>query len=738
VHDIVSPALEGNLQGNPPTQPVKVYLPPGYENFPDNSYPVVYLLHPYTGDYNIFYENFNLLSRLNKLIAEKSISPMIVVTPNAKTAYDGSFYVNSYVTGNWEDFIMEDVKNYIEDEYHILERQKSRGLAGFSMGGHGTAILGLKHYSIFSALGIIGGPNLDMEEMYFNPPWKDHLIDAATINKYRPGDPWYIHACYALAAALTPDSTFAPILGRLPFTAEGVLIDSIWQKWLQYDPTAMIQANRDSILKYSTFQIYIGDSDDLLPNNETFHQTLLDNGIDHGYHIYSGGHTPAPVLSDLLLFFSESLEGAVPTVRSLEEYGFKDGEDTVVFYSDMDGTLYFVPDTVPPDFNSITQYTSGTTDIVAGEEKAVSLSEFVSGSFLVYAITGEDMVSNIPERLWVVDRVPEVMIQVRDNHTNQNVSKCNVYLNGKSFWKETEEELQVTGWVYDTCSIQIASNFYNEFDTTVVVRSDTILVFDIQYSLPEPVLELQTGPILEKTDYLRVMMSQSGMAYITPEDTPGIADSITKYAIKSNSVSADRPAVFSLLDIPEGTYMLFGLTSSNRMATETFIIQIIDHFPACSVDVKDASSKELLESVLLVVNGQDTIQGLKGNFDLTGYYDTCSITISREGYIDFDTTLVLLSDLTYTIFLSSSTSLFEESVPQIEIFPNPTSGFLSIELNTSGQSLIKITDINGKLIRSESIERTRAQLDLSSFQKGVYFITIRSKDFLTTRKIVKL
>jgi len=30
------------------------------------------------------------------------------------------------------------------------------------------------------------------------------------------------------------------------------------------------------------------------------------------------------------------------------------------------------------------------------------------------------------------------------------------------------------------------------------------------------------------------------------------------------------------------------------------------------------------------------------------------------------------------------------------------------------------------------------QLDLSSLQKGIYFITIRSKDFLTTRKIVKL
>jgi hypothetical protein len=36
------------------------------------------------------------------------------------------------------------------------------------------------------------------------------------------------------------------------------------------------------------------------------------------------------------------------------------------------------------------------------------------------------------------------------------------------------------------------------------------------------------------------------------------------------------------------------------------------------------------------------------------------------------------------------------------------------------------------------MEGTTQQLDLSSFQSGVYFITIRSKDFVTTRKIIKL
>ena len=46
--------------------------------------------------------------------------------------------------------------------------------------------------------------------------------------------------------------------------------------------------------------------------------------------------------------------------------------------------------------------------------------------------------------------------------------------------------------------------------------------------------------------------------------------------------------------------------------------------------------------------------------------------------------------------------------------------------------------MNGHQILFEEMEGPNHQLDLSSFQNGVYFITIRSKDFVTCRKIIKL
>jgi len=72
------------------------------------------------------------------------------------------------------------------------------------------------------------------------------------------------------------------------------------------------------------------------------------------------------------------------------------------------------------------------------------------------------------------------------------------------------------------------------------------------------------------------------------------------------------------------------------------------------------------------------------------------------------------------------------------LYPNPTNSILNIETETSGQYFIELYNLNGQLLFNDKMNGTTHQVDLSSFQKGVYFITIRSNDFVTTRKIIKL
>jgi len=83
-------------------------------------------------------------------------------------------------------------------------------------------------------------------------------------------------------------------------------------------------------------------------------------------------------------------------------------------------------------------------------------------------------------------------------------------------------------------------------------------------------------------------------------------------------------------------------------------------------------------------------------------------------------------------------TLEDRDKSSVSIYPNPAASMVNIQTNSSGEFSIVVETLNGKEIRSDRFNGTSHQIDLSSYQKGVYFITIRSKEFITTRKIIKL
>ena len=76
--------------------------------------------------------------------------------------------------------------------------------------------------------------------------------------------------------------------------------------------------------------------------------------------------------------------------------------------------------------------------------------------------------------------------------------------------------------------------------------------------------------------------------------------------------------------------------------------------------------------------------------------------------------------------------------PEIKLYPNPTTNILTIATDKSGQYSFEITSLKGHLIYKGEMEGPTHQIDLSSFPRGVYFVTIRSKVFVSTKKIIKI
>jgi len=61
------------------------------------------------------------------------------------------------------------------------------------------------------------------------------------------------------------------------------------------------------------------------------------------------------------------------------------------------------------------------------------------------------------------------------------------------------------------------------------------------------------------------------------------------------------------------------------------------------------------------------------------------------------------------------------------IYPNPATNIVSIKLQTQVIEHLKISDVKGSIIYTETLQSNQKQLNTSSFAKGMYFITITTK-----------
>ena len=144
---IHSEALKNNMVGEETDREVCIYLPPSYFDC-EKKYPVLYYLHGHGEGPRSWF----LVSGLEfDKVAEKTKQEFIVVYVDGAAQNGGAFYVNSPVSGNWEDYIVNEVVSYVDKTYRTLANKDSRGILGFSMGGFGALNLGMRHPNVFGA-----------------------------------------------------------------------------------------------------------------------------------------------------------------------------------------------------------------------------------------------------------------------------------------------------------------------------------------------------------------------------------------------------------------------------------------------------------------------------------------------------------------------------------------------------------------------------------------------------------
>jgi enterochelin esterase-like enzyme len=137
-----------------------VYTPPGYEADSNAKYPVLYLLHGF-GQVTRSWLDVGFANRiLDHLIDEGKARPMIVVMPDAyggdEILAHGAYWNDAIRTHNFDQFaksLFEEVIPQVEKEYRVEPGHDARALAGLSMGGAESLLIGLNNRDEFSWVG---------------------------------------------------------------------------------------------------------------------------------------------------------------------------------------------------------------------------------------------------------------------------------------------------------------------------------------------------------------------------------------------------------------------------------------------------------------------------------------------------------------------------------------------------------------------------------------------------------
>ena len=89
---------------------------------------------------------------------------------------------------------------------------------------------------------------------------------------------------------------------------------------------------------------------------------------------------------------------------------------------------------------------------------------------------------------------------------------------------------------------------------------------------------------------------------------------------------------------------------------------------------------------------------------------------------------------------SQQTGIDMVNKDRINIYPNPTSGLITIELEdlTYNELNILVTDVLGKVVYTKQLDaiNVNEELDLSNHTSGVYFVKVYNDKFSKTELII--
>ncbi len=159
------------------------------------------------------------------------------------------------------------------------------------------------------------------------------------------------------------------------------------------------------------------------------------------------------------------------------------------------------------------------------------------------------------------------------------------------------------------------------------------------------------------------------------------------------------------------------------------------------VILRNEDLNEIINVAVTDSNGEYLFENIPEYTDIKMYVTS----FEHQNWIPYSTTTAINENIIVdfvvngdSVYPSNYVGLIESDFENIfNMYPNPTNGIINLEFADNNIQKIIISDITGKyLIKKTEIQQSE-QIDLSSFESGIYIMTIQTDNEIFTTKIIR-
>jgi len=723
-----SPSIANNMLGDSEYRRVSVYLPPGYDQNSDKNYPVIYMLSDMNGtneDWFQIAKNQLLTEVVDKSIRLGKIKPMIMVFPDGKNKFGGCWYTNSSVSGNWEDFVVNDLVNYIDQNFRTLPFAMSRGIAGKGMGGYGALKLVTTNPGVFNAVYSLNAL-VDFETLIRQPYiWDNSFKTAALATRY-PTDDELANKLLGMAVAFAPDMDKTAIPGNLPKTETGEINQDVFEKWMENDLLKMIPQFTNNLKLLKAIKVDCSTADVKVMLNSNYSAALKTNGINHTISYFEGNVDLLSRFTEVLLpMFSENL------THSLLEFN----ASTCYTYTDVlkatlktDGSIFIVPNGANSNLKSIQENNVIKLDVKANQENEIPFAGLNKGIYKIYGVSNTGFIDK-SHMFGLNGGEPEVTVCIIDSKTGKKMNTCGLKVNNEDCQPNENGDFCFSGEGMTTMCTQ--QKDYGRVEKSVMIYTDTTFVLSLAHDSYLQVVDKSYGaPVFE------AVVTQHNKASLTGRNGFTTVQNLQDGMLECRIFKAGYFTEEVKMPLQPGATAVVALTP--KKADVTFVLV------GTEGHVQDGTIKLGNLSLKPDEFGRATFTGIDTRVEYI-------YTIENASYEKVEASLFPESNITLPIYLEPrsfgvpqlkdeqlATGINEQLSREILIYPNPATDAVTVQTNGNKRLTVELSTINGTLIYKSKIEGTLHQINVSNLSNGVYFVTVKSDNYYHTRKITKL